>query len=119
MTLLLAGILPTVYALLIPLGILAVFFVLTVGIGVWERRRIHVYQPMRASHAPGDEEDNGPEWERFLPMTKYGRTTILAMKARGFQSLGAFRHGMKGTYKVRYDIFLSPDREILAIVGGG
>jgi hypothetical protein len=57
--------------------------------------------------------------ESFLPMTDYARSFALAARSREFRPLGAYRDAQGKKCPVRYDMFLSPDREVMAIVGGG
>jgi hypothetical protein len=94
--------------LLIPLGILALmfgFFLLVVGAALWEKRHIVVY----GLPEPGQE----------LPATNYAQQANAIASQLGFEHYGTFHHGKGGIYRVRYDFWLSPDRLIIMLVGGG
>src|SRR6188472_877612 len=94
--------------LLIPLGILALmfgFFVLVVGAALWEKRHVVVYSV--------------PEPGQELPPTNYAQQANSIAAQLGFQHYGTFHHGKGGIYRVRYDFWLSPDRLIIMLVGGG
>jgi hypothetical protein len=94
--------------LLIPLGIVALmggFFVLIVGAALWEKRHIVVY----ALPEPGQER----------PPSAYAQQANAVAAQLGFQHYGTFHHGNGGIYQVRYDFWVSPDRLIILLVGGG
>lgn len=59
----------------------------------------------------------GPE---FFPLpNSYASTVAAAAGEAGFTWLGAYAHGAGKLYKVRYDFYLAPERDVLAVVGAG
>jgi len=54
-----------------------------------------------------------------LPATEYTEFTNRNALRSGFTPLGSFYHAKTKLYRVRYNAWLSPDRVVLAWVGGG
>ncbi len=56
----------------------------------------------------------------FFPLpNSYAHTIAAAAGEAGFTWLGAYAHGAGKLYKVRYDFYLAPERDVLALVGTG
>jgi hypothetical protein len=57
---------------------------------------------------------------RDLPaLTDYAARMNEAAEDLGFEPLGTFRDGKGRSYRIRYDFWLSPGGEVLALIGGG
>lgn len=57
--------------------------------------------------------------EFFPAPNAYADTVAGAAGEAGFTWLGAYAHGAGKLYKVRYDFYLAPERDVLAVVGTG
>ncbi len=57
--------------------------------------------------------------EFFPPPNSYAHTVAAAAGEAGFTWMGAYAHGAGKLYKVRYDFYLAPERDVLAVVGTG
>src|SRR5688500_8362295 len=89
----------------IPLGIVSVviaFFVLVVGLALWEKRLIVTY----AIPEPGQE----------LPPNDYARQANTTASQLSFQHHGTFHDAKGSLYKARYDFWLSPDSLTILVV---
>jgi hypothetical protein len=54
-----------------------------------------------------------------FPETPYSAATNALAAKLAFGHLGAFRDGKGTNYAIRYDLWISPDNTLLAVVGGG
>jgi hypothetical protein len=95
-------------ALLVGVGLYALrafFAIVIVTMSMRERRLVMPYVPF----AP-----NEP-----FPETPYAAATNALAAKLEFRHLGAFRDGKGTKYAIRYDLWISPDNTLLAVVGGG
>jgi hypothetical protein len=81
------------------------FLLLACAAGMWEKRLVWPYEPCEEHEAP--------------PPTDYSRLMDRMAEEQGFRYLACTRHGGGKLYKIRYDLWLSPDREVFAVVGSG
>lgn len=94
---------------------------------LWEKHRVRVYQPIEGGTPPAavgpDGEDNpyaAPRAREDAPAeTPYASAINRAAAGLGFRYLGPYRDGKGRLYRIRYDLWLSADREAIAVVGGG
>lgn len=111
------------------LGMVGMIFGPTVLVCLWEKRLVWPYVPLEAPPAPVSpalEESDNPyavgravEVMGNLAPTDYAVRAVEGAKALGFRPLDVLRDGKGRIYKIRYDFWLSPGREVLAIIGGG
>jgi hypothetical protein len=81
------------------------FLLLACVVGMWEKRMVWPYEPCEEHEAP--------------PPTAYARLVNRMAEEQGFCHLAITRDGRGNIYKLRYDLWLSPDREVFAVVGSG
>ncbi len=100
--------------------------VLTIVVGLFEKRLVWPYVPIGGSRTPhaGSEavvtdHDEPSELDSSIPITEHFRTANLTAERSGFTLLGAFRDGKGKIYRLRYNFWLSPDRVVLALVSTG
>jgi hypothetical protein len=117
---------PLVIVGLVFLAIFAVSFLPGFVASLVERRMVWPYKPeaeFRNARLTTDESDGNPYAARpaqtLTPITSYANATCRRLEAMGFRYCGAYFDRRGGLYKLRYDFWLSPDRLILAMVGGG
>ena len=91
--------------LLIGLGVGLPFLVLACLAGMWEKQLVWPYVPCDDHELP--------------PPNDYSRLMNRMAEGQEFRHLATTRHGGGKLYKVRYDLRLSPDREVLAVIGSG
>ncbi len=91
--------------ILIPVGVIAFFFVAIIAASLWEKRPIQPY------YVP----ERGTEYE---PSAAAKRANIDA-KNSGFKYVGICHDGKGKMYKVRYDFWSAPDRCTIAVIGSG
>lgn len=119
----------------IPLAVLALLAVSTVPAMLaflWERRFVWPYGPLDepALEPPGAGETAGDEVNPYavgravenadgLKETSYASKANRRAEALGFEYLGAFRDIKGKMYRIRYDFWLEPGGEVLAMIGGG
>jgi hypothetical protein len=60
-----------------------------------------------------------PSKQDRVPITSYSQATCLRLESLGWSYHNVFYDRRRGLYKLRYDFWLSPDRLVLALVGGG
>jgi hypothetical protein len=90
---------------------------------VWPLEPIAVVNDL-APHEPASEQENpyaAPRNESLdsLPLSKYAKDRIFSLECLMFQSLGTFRT-LEADYRyVRYELWLSPSKETLAVVACG
>jgi hypothetical protein len=60
-----------------------------------------------------------PAAQTLVEVTPYGDATCQRLQAMGFSYRGVHYDRRRGIYKLRYDFWLSPDQQVLAMVGGG
>jgi hypothetical protein len=60
-----------------------------------------------------------PSKQDRVAITSYSHATCLKLESLGCSYQGVFYDRRRGLYKLRYDFWLSPDRLVLALVGGG
>jgi hypothetical protein len=106
-------------------------FLLTFPVACWETRYVWPYEPLReatpgatAGPATGDpsnpyQSPAGVSSDPPPPLTSEARFWNESAHALGMRYVGVLRHATSSLIKVRYDFWLSPGREFLAIVGGG
>jgi hypothetical protein len=83
----------------------APFLLLACVVGMREKLLVWPYEPCAADQAP--------------PQTDYAALMDKMAVEQGFQFVACTRHGKGKLYKVRYDLWLSPDHEVFAVVGSG
>jgi len=81
------------------------FVLLTFFIALRERHRSRPYVPVDETLA--------------LPPNAYMQLTNAMIEQHGFRYLGVCRAGNERLYKMRCDVWLSPDRQVFAAVGAG
>lgn len=106
-------------------------FLLTFPVACWEIRYVWPYEPLRdptrdagAAQQSGDLQNPyqtpaGMSDEPPPPLTSEARFWNESAQALGMRYIGVLRHASSSIIKIRYDFWLSPGREFLAIVGGG
>lgn len=102
---------------------------LTIPIGLLEKRLVWPYIPLEEEAAVPRRTDFDPTNPYAagaagsdladLPLSRYAATAREFALSMGFVHVGGFRDGKGRIYKVRYDFYLSPERDVLALVGGG
>lgn len=90
------------------LGMMALSLVVITLISGLERRLVWPYVP--AADVPP---------ERCPPPTPYAQAASEAAAAAGFTWLGPFADGKGKLYRLRYDFYLSPEQNVVALVGTG
>jgi hypothetical protein len=93
------------WLVLIPAGLVVLGLFPAMLVSLWERQLVWTFQPVRPEEA--------------YPASEYARSIRQAAEHLGFGYLGAFHHAKGGIYKVRYDFWIAPDGEVLAITGAG
>ncbi len=83
----------------------AFFAIIIAAMSMRERRLVMPYVPF----APDEP----------FPETPYSAATNALAAKLEFRHLGPFRDGKGTKYAIRYDLWISPDNTLLAIVGGG
>ena len=102
----LEGFLPFVLVMIgIFLAIQIPFLLLTFFVALREKHKKRVYVRVDESEA--------------LPTNAYMDITNAMAKQHSFQYEGACRAGNTAIYKIRYDSWVSPDRQVFAVVGAG
>jgi hypothetical protein len=100
---------PLLLGILFQIGIVLLcglpFLLLACVVGMWEKRLVWPFEPCDEHEAP--------------PLSDYARQMNRMAAEQGFEHLACTRHGNGKIYKVRYDLWLAPDREVLALVGSG
>jgi hypothetical protein len=84
----------------LPLALLLVAVVLR----MWEKRLVWPYVPAENASTPA---------------TSYMTAAASAAQSLGFAPCGVFRDGKGAMYKIRYDLWLTQERDALLLVGGG
>jgi hypothetical protein len=108
---------------------LAVALIPTVMAALWERRLVWPYVPLaeRGERRQLDASITAnpaalrrpPAEESVLVPTEEAARANAAAEDLGFEPLGAFRDGKGHIYRIRYDFWLGPDHEILALISSG
>jgi hypothetical protein len=111
------------------LGWMVLFFVPTVLVCFWEKRLVWPYAYAEEAESLPADRPLAAENPYASPQTVEGSGSVaatdyalLAKRAAvglGFESLGVFRDAKGRMYRVRYDFVLSPERDVLAVIGGG
>jgi hypothetical protein len=81
------------------------FLLLACLVGLWEKRRVWPYEPCEEHEPP--------------PPTGYARLMDRMAEEQGFRHLAFTRRVEGKIYNVRYNLWLSLDREVFAVVGSG
>lgn len=102
---------------------------LTIPIGLWEKRLVWPYVPLdpAAFGIRAVEFDAANPYaatastmdEVQPPLTPYAARAAEGALSMGFVPVGSFRDGKGAMYRIRYEFYLSPERAVLALVGGG
>ena len=97
------------YLVVLPIVGIALFFIVVITLtAAVEKRLVWPYVP--EALAP---------LESLPPLNAYAHVAGSAATEMGFHWIGAFGDGKGKLYKLRYNFFLSPERDILALVGNG
>jgi hypothetical protein len=114
---------------LLVLGCFLVPLVPTIAAALWERRLVWPYVPVRllADRGRTDERiaanlqaiQRTAGDDSVLPLTEEAARAIAAAESLGFEPLGVFRDGKGPIYRIRYDFWLAPERDVLVLIGGG
>ena len=101
----------------------------TVLVALWEKRLVWPYVPAGArdcvpADRPSDSDNpyaspHVVEEQGTLAATDYALRAKRDALALGFQSLGVFRDGKGPMYRIRYDLLLSAEGDVLAEIGAG
>jgi hypothetical protein len=78
--------------------------VAAVVVRMWEKRLVWPYLPAEPATTPA---------------TAYMKAIASAAQSAGFVPCGVFRDGKGSMYKIRYELWLAPERDALLLVGGG
>lgn len=103
---------------------------LVVPVALWEKRLVWPYMPLEDSASGAPVAIHGDPANPYAvvlatpdapwpPLTVYAARAFECALSIGFLALGTFRDGKGRLYKVRYDFYLSPERDVLALVGSG
>jgi hypothetical protein len=112
--------------LLLPVLFLAVSFLPGFIAGMLETRMVWPYASAREITAAqrggsGDSKNpyEAPQSQEPVAITPYALSTCREIQNKGFIYQGVFYDRRGGIYRIRSDFWLSPDRYVLANVGGG
>ena len=100
---------------------------LTVAAALWEKRIVWYFVPVNEQQAakPGAFDPANPYASSAVPQPSIPPPSVDAAQANsaaqnlGFEFLGTFRDAKGASYKVRYDFWVSPERDVLVNVGCG
>lgn len=125
----------TLFLLLIPFAIFAGFVFLVFVITLREKRMMWYFEPLvapapqvsdQAGYARQQSSDNLNPYrptnlgsETPLPLSPTALMHGQGLTMLGYSYLGAYRHSKGGIYRIRYEMLLSQDRKVLAIIGCG
>ncbi|QDS95205.1 hypothetical protein FF011L_39980 [Roseimaritima multifibrata] len=119
---------------LFPIGIFLAFVVVTVIITLREIHYVWYLAPQesvsdsvsasdtssRALNARVDIPYQPPAYQQpTLPLTPYAGQKCRDFDSMQYEYLGDFRHAKGGIYKIRYDVWWSKDRYVLALIEAG
>jgi hypothetical protein len=111
---------------LLVLGIIAVSFLPGFLAALFEKRMVWPYlAAAEFNHAQPTTRDSAanpyapPSKQDPVAITSYANATCLKLEALEFGYQGVYYDRRRGIYKLRFDFWLSADRFILAMVGGG
>ena len=117
---------PLVFLALLMLGFLAISFLPGFLAALFETRMVWPYQSAsefkNEQPATRDSASNPyapPSKQDHVAITSYANATCLKLEALGFSYHDVYYDRRRGIYKLRTDFWLSPDRLVLATVGGG
>ncbi len=119
-------ILPWICIIALPLLILGPIL-LTVAAALWEKRVVWYFVPVDEQQAakPGGFDPTNPYAASAAAQPSVPPPSVDAAQANsaaqnlGFAFLGTFRDAKGASYKVRYDFWISPERDVLVNVGCG
>jgi hypothetical protein len=117
---------PLAFLALLLLGIIAISFLPGFLAALFEKRMVWPYQPAsELKNPPPPPRDSAanphapPSKQDQVAITSYAQATCLKLESLGFDYHGVYYDRRRGIYKLRFDFWLSPDRLVLAMVGGG
>jgi hypothetical protein len=90
---------PILYVLAIP----SFFLLFALGAKIWERRLVWPYAPADVATSP----------------TRYTTAASAAAGSLGFTAYGVYKDAKGALYRIRYELWLAPERDVLLLIGGG
>jgi hypothetical protein len=118
---------PVAVIALLAVAFLAISFLPGFLAALFEKRMVWPYQrasefknaPPPATRGSTSNPYAPPSKQDHVAITSYANATCRKLEAQGFSYQDVYYDRRRGIYKLRFDFWLSPDRFVLAMVGGG
>ena len=96
-------------------GLIGLNLTLLIGVCLWEKYMVWPYAtPDQSNSLPADARPSRP-----IPLSGYANLANGVARSLGFKSFGVFNDARRGIYQTCFFFWLSPARDVLAVIGNG